>query len=126
MNRPPTKQTQEKSFQFKTIQLQVVTSVQQQVPPYRRKFDPKQAHRSKDWCSKCGDSRHVEGFKCPAKKYQCKSCHKKGHFTNLCLKKQVPFKPKAPKGHQLQAEEVCTHEDSLCGQSEELTLTNES
>ena len=52
----------------------------QQMPPYRRKFDPKQAHTIKERCSKCGDSRHVEGFKCPVKKYQCKSCHKYGHL----------------------------------------------
>ena len=47
----------------------------QQVLPYKRMFDPKQAHTSKERCLKCGDSRHVEGFKCPVKKYQCKSCH---------------------------------------------------
>ena len=35
---------------------------ERQVPPYKRKFDTKQAHTSKEMCSKCGDSRHVEGF----------------------------------------------------------------
>ena len=39
-----------------------------------------------DRCSKCGDSRHVEGLMCPDKKYQCKSYHKYGHLTSLCLK----------------------------------------
>ena len=33
---------------------------QQQVSPYKRKSVPKQTHTSKDRCSKCGDSRHVE------------------------------------------------------------------
>ena len=72
--------------------------------PSFKKFDPKQAHTGKDRCSKCGDSRHVEGFKFPAKKYQCKSCHKYGHFTSMCFTKQVSLKPRATKAHQLQAE----------------------
>ena len=42
---------------------------EQQVPTYKRKFDPKQAHTSKERCSKCGNFRHIEGFKCPVKKY---------------------------------------------------------
>ena len=33
-------------------------------------------------CSKCGDTTHHKGFTCPAKKYQCKACHKFGHFTS--------------------------------------------
>ena len=99
---------------------------EQQLPPYKRKFDPKQAHASKDRYSKCGDSRHVEGFKCPAKKYQCKSCHKYGHFTSLCFKKQVHFKPKAPKAYHLQAEEMYTQDDSICGQSDEFTSMDKS
>ena len=74
---------------------------------HTRTFYPKQAYTSKDRCSKCSDSRHVEGFKCPAMMYLCKSCHKYGHFTCLCFKKQVPFKPNIPKAHPLQAEK-CT------------------
>ena len=42
-------------------------------------------------CSKCGNTAHWEGFTCPAKKYQCKICHKFGHFTSQCFqKKQYP------------------------------------
>ena len=74
----------------------------------------------------CGDSRHVEGFKCPAKKYQCKSCHKHEQFTSWCFKKEVPFKPKAPKAQQLQAEEVYIQDDSICSQSEEFTSRDDS
>ena len=95
---------------------------EQQAPPYKRRFDPKQAHKSKDRCSKCGDSKHIEGFKCPAMKYQCKSWYKYGHFTSLCFKKQVAFKSKAPKVHQLQAEEIYSQDDSVCGQSEDVHL----
>ena len=99
---------------------------EQQAPPYKRRFDPKQVHTSKDRCSKCGNSKHVEGFKCPAKKYKCKSCHKYGHFTSLCFKKQVTFKPKTPKTHKLQAEEIYLQDDSVCCQSEKCTSSDDS
>ena len=36
-------------------------------------------------CSKCGDTAHQEGFTCPVKRYQCKVCHKFGHFTSQCF-----------------------------------------
>ena len=51
---------------------------------HKKRFDVKSAHQNKDRCSKCGDSAHVEGFQCPAKKFQCKACHRFGHFTSLC------------------------------------------
>ena len=74
----------------------------QQVPPYKKKYDPNQAHSVKDRCSKCGDSKHIEGFKCPGRKFQCKTCNKYGHFTSLYYKKKVSFKSRTPKVHQLQ------------------------
>ena len=64
---------------------------QHQVPPYKKKFDPKQALARKDRCSKSGDSKHVEGFRYPAKQFQCKTCNKYGHFTSLFYKKSVSF-----------------------------------
>ena len=99
---------------------------QHQVPPYKKKFDPKQAHTRKDKCSKYGDSKHVESFKCPAKKIQCKMCNKYGHFTSLCYKKLVSFKSRTPKAHQLQAGQLYMQEDSICGQSDDLTSSDES
>ena len=43
-----------------------------------------------------------EGFQCPVKKYQCKACHKFGHFTSMYFqKKQAPFKHRKPKAHHL-------------------------
>ena len=46
----------------------------------------------------------MEGFQCPAKKYQCKTCHKFGHFTSMCYQKKHAYsKPRRPKAHQLQA-----------------------
>ena len=95
----------------------------------KKRFDTRGAHNDKSRSSKCGDSVHVEGFQCPAKKYQCKACHKFGHFTSMCFqKKQAPNKHRKPKVHQLQAgsphvhrstsydhlDEESTSEDSFC------------
>ena len=60
---------------------------QRQASYNKRSFDPRSAYKQKDRCNKCGDSTHLEGFTCPAKKYQCKSCHKFGYFTALCFMK---------------------------------------
>ena len=76
----------------------------------KKSFDPRGAHKQKDRCSKCGDSAHLEGFTGPAKKYQCKSCHKFGHFTSLCFmkgqQKQAYHKHRKPKAHQLTASTI--------------------
>ena len=96
-----------------------------QRPPFN-KFDPAQAHKRTDRCSKCGDSKHVEAFKCPAMKFHCKTCNKYGHFTSLCYKKQVSFKSRNPKAHQLQVGSVYIQEDSLCSQSSDLTCSDKS
>ena len=42
---------------------------------------------SENRCTKCGDSLHIEGFQCPTSRFQCKHCHKYGHFSKLCFKK---------------------------------------
>ena len=94
-------------------------------PPFK-KFDPSQAHKRRDRCSKCGDPRYVEGFKCPARKFQCKSCNKYGHLTSLCYKKKVSLKSRNPKADQLQAGSVYMQADSMCGQSSDLISSDES
>ena len=94
--------------------------------PAFMKFDPSQAYRRIDRCSKCGDSKHVEGFQCPARKFQCKTCYRYGHFSSLCYKKQSSFKSRNPKAHQLQAGVVYAQEDSICVQSSDLTSSDES
>ena len=58
-----------------------------QWPPIKNRFDPSEAHKRKDRCSKCGESKHIEGFKCPAMKFQFKICNRYGHFTSLYYKK---------------------------------------
>ena len=45
-------------------------------------------YASEDKCNKCGDSPHVEGFRCPASRYPCKNCHRFDHFSSLCYKKK--------------------------------------
>ena len=42
-------------------------------PPSKKLFNPSQAHSSSDRCLKCGDTKHAQGFACPAKKYLCKA-----------------------------------------------------
>ena len=95
----------------------------------KKRFYTKGVYNDKSRCSKCGDTIHLEGFQCPAKKYQCKACHKFGHFTSMCYqKKQAYPKNRKPKAHQLKAgighmqgsasydhlDEDSTSEDSFC------------
>ena len=94
---------------------------------YKRWFDAKSVHQNKDRCSECGDTAHIEGFQCSMKKYQCKACHKFGHFTSLCFQKiQACSKPRRPKVHQLQAGTVYVKESAVCGQSEEDSTSEDS
>ena len=75
----------------------------------------------------CGDSNHIEGLQCPAKKFQCKSCHKYGHYTNLCYQmKQASFMSRKPKVHMLQAGAVYACDKSICGHSEDCSSSDES
>ena len=84
-------------------------------------------HKNKDRCSKCGNSTHVEGFQCPAKKFQCKACQKFGHFSSVCYqKKQAPFTSRRPKALQLQAGTVYAQEKALCGQSKDYSSSDDS
>ena len=96
------------------------------VPHHKKRFDPNQAHKRRDICSKCGDSKHIEGFTCPARKFQCKTCNKYGHITSLCYKKKVSFKSRNPKAHQLQVGVVYIQEYLICCQSNDLTSSDES
>ena len=67
---------------------------------HKKGFDTRGVHNDRNRCSKCGDTVHLEGFQCPAKKYQCKACHKFGHFTSMCYKKKQAYsKPRRPKAH---------------------------
>ena len=75
-------------------------------PPYKKRPHPSQAHGSQDHCSKCGNTRHAQGFSCPGKKYLCKACKKYGHFTSLCFSKQKKT------AYQITAEEMENNSES--------------
>ena len=83
---------------------------QKQPSHYKKSFIPSSAQKQKDRCTKCGDSTHLEGFQCPVKRYQCKSCHKFGDFTSLCFMKSQQnhayHEPHKPKAHQLTADTI--------------------
>ena len=89
----------------------------------KKHYDNKIAHKSKDRCNKCGDSTHIQGFHCPAKKYQCKVGHKYGHFSSLCYQKKNHAhhnsRLRKSKAHQLKAGPVYTQDSSICGHSKE-------
>ena len=57
------------------------------------------------------------------KKFQCKVCHKFGHFTTVCYQKNQQtsglFIPRKLKAHQLQAGALYTHQDDDRNISEE-------
>ena len=124
---PPSKHKKEQSFKSRPPSHKRYSSEhnQHQVPPYKNLIQNKPI-QVQYRCSKCGDSKHVEGFKCPAKKCQCKTCNKHVHFTSLCYKKSVSFKSRTLKAYQLQAGQVYMQEDSICCQSEDLTSSDES
>ena len=74
-----------------------------------------------DACSnkfnRCSDTLHVKGFQCPARKFQCKICHKFGHFTTVFYQKNQGqhssnlFQSRKPKAQQLWAGALYTLHD---------------
>ena len=116
-----------KKLQAKQKQAHQKNGEQRPSQQYKKSFDPTVAQKNKDRCSKCGDSVHLEGFQCPAKKYQCKAYHKYGHYTSLCFQKtqqsQSNYKHRKHTAHQLKAGNIHVHdcndeadslEDSFC------------
>ena len=87
-------------------------------PQENRRQDPECTRQ--DTCSKCGDSHHREGFRCPASKHQCSICKKIGHFSSLCYQKKDKYNHKktygSPKAHQLKLRSMCA-KDPLSSQS---------
>ena len=67
-------------------------------------------------CTRCGDTLHVKGFQCPARKFQCKICHRFGHFTTVCYHKSQQssnsFKTRKPKAQQLRVGALYNHHDA--------------
>ena len=98
----------------------------QRGPPVQKKYDNYQALTGQERCKKCGDSRHIEEFRCLASKHQCRNCHKYGHFSSLCYKKsERSLESRPPKAHKLKIGSVCA-QDSICGQLEDLSSSDNS
>ena len=94
---------------------------------YRKSFDAKNVHKIKERCQKCGDSNHIEGVQCTAKKFQCKSCHKYEHLTHFCCQeKQASFKSRKPKVYMLQVGVVYACDKSVSSLSEDCSSSEES
>ena len=76
-----------------------------EIPTPQKPSDLWKPDTHSDKCTRCGDTLHAKGFQCPAKKFQCKVCHKFGHFTTVCYQKsQQPshlFNMRKPKAQQL-------------------------
>ena len=105
-----------KKSSVKQKQVQHKNAEQRPSNQYKKNFDPRWAHKNKDRCSKCGDYAHLEGFQCPAKKFQCKACHKFGHYTSLYFQKtqqnQANYKHRKPTVHQLKAGTIHAHDSN--------------
>ena len=95
----------------------------------KKHYDNKIVHKSNNRCNKCGDSTHVQGFHCPAKKFKCKVCHKYCHFSSLCYQKKNQAhhnrKLRKQKAHQLKGGPVYAQDSSIYSHSEESSC-NES
>ena len=86
--------------------------------------NPQEHTSPEDRCSKCGDTSHIEGFRCPTSRFQCKHCHKFGHFSKLCHKNRVRIQEntRKPRAHQFmvgRASAVCGQSDASFSSSED-------
>ena len=76
-----------------------------EIPTSQKPSDLQKLDTCSNKCTRCGDTLHAKGFQCPARKVQCKICHKFGHFTTVCYQEsQQPsssFKTRKPKAEQL-------------------------
>ena len=55
----------------------------------QKPFDLWKPETHSDRCTRCGDTLHTKGFQCPARKFQCKACHKFVSFHYSMLIKRV-------------------------------------
>ena len=69
-------------------------------------------------CNRCSDTPHAKGFQCQARRFQCKICHKFGHFTSVCFQKSQgqhssnSFHARKPKAQQLRVGALYTLQDA--------------
>ena len=90
----------------------------QEVPMMRKLHDMLRPDTNSNKCNRCGDTPHAKGFECPARKFQCKICHKFGHFTSVCFQKSQGQHPSnsfpawKPKAQQLRVGALYTLHDA--------------
>ena len=90
----------------------------QEVPMTQKTPVTLQLDTSSDKCNRCSGTSHAIGFQCPARKFQCKICHKFGHFTSVCYQKGPGHHPSSltqsrkPKAQQLCAGALYTLHDA--------------
>ena len=107
---PPTKSQRKQNKRYKQRQPPNKNyqedKYRDRMPQTKERFykNPQEHISHENRCTKCGDSPHIEGFRCSASRFQCKHCHKYGHFSKLCYKKNGSEHKKnirKPKAHQL-------------------------
>ena len=89
-----------------------------EIPTSQKLSDLQKLDVCHDKCTRCGDTLHAKGFQCPARKLQCKICHKFGHFTTVCYQKSQgqqssnSFQSRKLKAQQLHTGALYTHHDA--------------
>ena len=122
---PPSKfKRKSKPFKFRqdNSRLHYEEKQRERMPQACTKYDNYQELTSQERCSKHRYSQHIERFRCPASKHQCKNCHKYGHFSSLCYKKKEfeyerSLELRSSKAHQLEIGPNYT-QGSICSQLE--------
>ena len=64
----------------------------------------------------------------PVSRFQCKHCHKFGHFSKLCYKKkesEYKKNTRKPKAYQMTCGRLSTHESSISGHSSDSSFSEE-
>ena len=95
-----------------------------EIPTSQKPSDMLKLDACSNKCTRCGDTLHAKGFQCPARKFQCKICHKFGHFTTVCYQKSQgqhssnSFQSRKPKAQQLHVGVLYTHHDADRSESE--------
>ena len=89
-----------------------------EVPTSWKPSDMQRPDTHPDKCNRCGNTLHAKGFLCPARKFQCKICHKFGHFKTVCYQKSQgqhssnSFQSRKPKAQQLHVGALYTLHDA--------------
>ena len=88
------------------------------VPMMQKAPDTLQLEARSEKCNRCSDTPHAKGFQCQARRFQCKICHKFGHFTSVCFQKSQgqhssnSFHARKLKAQQLHAGALYTLQDA--------------